>query len=205
MSATPIDPPIPMVRAEAWARYPDQRKCCMTWHMGHGHSIPDSAAMGELRDAIWTVFGLFFLPSCSVDITLDQLRLTPVNFAADVPTVFGWPVDSDPTGGEPAPRAMSVDITIAPFGAFGRSQRNRVYQYGVPKGKAVWGLPGGFDNTFVANRILWLRYLRDGVFSPSWSLLVYSPLTGYQYFGRRFGTGVTIAYRHSRSPRHGGS
>lgn len=191
-----------MVRAEAWARYPDNRPCCMTWHMGRYAGAPDRAAMEELRDAIWSVFGLFFLPSCSVDITLDVLKLTPVNFSASVPTVFGWPVGSTPTGGDPAPRAMSIDTTLAPSGAYGRSQRNRVYQYGVPTDKAVYGVPGGFEFDFVTSRILWLRYLRDNVFSTSWSLLVWSPLTGQQYYVSHIDQGVTIAYRHRRNQRH---
>jgi hypothetical protein len=142
------------------------------------------ATIGELDIVVgvlqlWVV--QYYVASCSSDISFDPIQVRSVHKPLDVLYQGGEYRRPIGRGGAPAPRAMSVNMMIAPLDAYGRAQRNRQQQFGVPRSEIAFIGTAEYSSLFVAKRILWLTRFRDDPDKGELAMAVYSPQTDLAY------------------------
>lgn len=168
------------------AHYVDTgRKLYNTFYLGSIDGPITEERCNEVVLPIMSEIVTHYIPTCSSDIEFDPVVFRTVDNPSTL--LYEGLQFRSPSGqaGDPAPRAMAVNLVVKADNAYGRSQRNRVAQFGVP----LWAIDvvqqSQYAPAFVAERIHWLQHLINNTDLGVLWMAVYSPLHKLAYTAQR--------------------
>jgi len=202
MSATPIVNPR-TYRVFVRAHYiSDNRPLCNTFYIATTGVDPtdDDFDVFTSRANYWLTN--YYIPTASNDVHFDPIEFRRVSNPQDLVWAGGDYLHPIGGAGEPAPRAMALNLAVVPFAVSGRSQRNRIQMFGVPISAIATFLFGGYDSHWVSARLAFMTGILYDEFTPPFDLAVYSPLTGLTYYANSVFAQPIPGVRETRSVIH---